>query len=79
MVNREKPANFLIKVQGSMSPRVTDNIGFSVSVNETDGRIVTILSGEDADQAALMGILNYLYDLGFFLLDVEYQSSLKKL
>ena len=71
-----KPAIFLIKVQGYLSPRVTDNMGLSVFVNETDGQIVTTLSGEVADQAALMGIFNYLYDLGYTLLTVEYQSSL---
>jgi hypothetical protein len=33
---------------------------------------VTILVGRLADQAALIGILNTLYDLGLPLLSVEY-------
>jgi hypothetical protein len=35
-----------------------------------DGRVVTVLCGL-ADQAALSGVLNSLYDLGFCLLSVE--------
>jgi hypothetical protein len=30
------------------------------------------------DQAALMGLLNSLYDLGFSLLSVEYQPNPRK-
>jgi len=73
-----EPAIFLIEVKGFLSPSATDNMGLSISVNETDGRIVTTLSGEVADQAALMGILNYLDDWGFTVLTVEYQSSFKE-
>ncbi len=70
-----KPNNFLISIQGFISSCVTDNLGFSAAVNESGGRIVTILSGEIVDQAALMGILTYLYDLGYPILAVEYRSS----
>jgi hypothetical protein len=68
----------MIKVQGFLSSGATDKMELSVSVNETDGRIATTLSGEIADQAALMGILNYLYDLGYTVLAVEYQSSFRE-
>jgi hypothetical protein len=73
---RKNPANFRIKVLGFLSSSATDKMEFSISVNEADGRIVTTLSGEVADQAALMGILTYLYDFGFTWLAVEYQSSI---
>jgi len=65
----------LIKVQGYVSQRVIDNSGLAVSVSNQDGRIVITLTGKIVDQAALMGILNYLYDLGYTVLAIEYQSS----
>jgi len=37
---------------------------------DPDGQVVTTLCGP-ADQAALSGVLNSLYDLGFCLLSVE--------
>jgi hypothetical protein len=37
---------------------------------------VTTLSGEIIDQAALMGILDTLYDIGYPLLCVEYLAQL---
>jgi hypothetical protein len=36
-----------------------------------DGAPVTILTGRVVDQAALLGVLNNAYDLGFPLLSVE--------
>lgn len=68
----------MIKVQGFLSSSATDKMELSVSETETDGRVATTLSGEIADQASLMGILNYLYDLGFTVLAVEYQSSFRE-
>ena len=59
-----------------MSRSIADNLGFSVytSTHKQGERIETILSGEVIDQAALMGILNNLYDLGYTILTVEYPS-----
>jgi hypothetical protein len=37
---------------------------------------MTALSGEIMDQAALIGILNTLYDMGYPLLCVEYLAQL---
>lgn len=42
--------------------------------HQTVGKDITILVGEVADQAALMGVLEQLYNLGFPLLLVEYIS-----
>jgi hypothetical protein len=53
---------------------LVDNLGLSVSVSDEADRIVTTLSGQVIDQAALMGILNGLYDMGYRLLAVEFQS-----
>ncbi len=41
------------------------------SARRQEGPIVTTLSGELIDQAALMGVLNSLYDMGYPLLKVE--------
>ena len=49
-----------------------------VSVSDEHERAVTMLSGQVRDQAALMGLLNSLYDLGFSLLSVEYQPNARK-
>jgi hypothetical protein len=47
--------------------------GLSISVTGERDQSVTTLSGEVLDQAALMGVLNGLYGMGFTLLSVEYQ------
>jgi hypothetical protein len=47
----------------------------AVSVSGAGERAVTTLSGQAVDQAALMGLLNSLYDLGHSLLSVEHQSD----
>jgi len=41
---------------------------------EANNAPVTFLTGRLADQAALTGVLNALYDLGFALLSVEVLS-----
>jgi hypothetical protein len=38
-----------------------------------EGSVVTQLSGEVMDQAALLGVINTLYNLHYPLLSVEYQ------
>lgn len=44
-----------------------------VEVNQADPlAITTTLTGTIGDQAALLGLLNYLYNLGLPLLSVEY-------
>jgi len=68
----------LIRIRNNISRRTAANLGLATSVGEEAGRVVTTLSGEVLDQAALMGILNNLYDLGYTILAVEYPSSLKE-
>ena len=68
----------LITVKGRMSQRIIDNTGLSDFVSEEDNHVVTRLSGPVMDQAALMGILNSLYDMGYTILSVEYPSSIKE-
>jgi hypothetical protein len=42
-----------------------------------DDRYVTTLRGRLADQAALMGVLNLVYDLGMLVILVECESGLQ--
>jgi hypothetical protein len=50
--------------------------GMDIFVNREEGKApVTTLEGQLADQAALSGVLNFLYDMGFSLLSVEYMAE----
>ena len=68
----ETPALYEIRVQGSIDGRWSDRLGdLEIRVgSEPDGALVTVLTGQFVDQAALAGTLNILYDLGFPLLSV---------
>ena len=75
-LTRDQPATYRIQVQGHLGQRWADYLGgLAISVSgEPDGTMTT-LSGQVIDQAALFGILNSLYDLGFPLLCVEYLAQ----
>ena len=66
------PGKYRIRVQGHLGEEWSDRMGGMriAACREPDGQVVTTLCGL-ADQAALSGVLNSLYDLGFFLLSVE--------
>jgi hypothetical protein len=70
----DKSASYQIRVQGYVSPRLADRLGLSIAEVDEPDQTVTTLSGRIVDQAALLGILNSLYGMGFSLLSVEYQS-----
>ena len=75
-LTRDQPAAYRIQVQGHLGQRWADYLGgLTISVSGEPDGTVTTLSGQVIDQAALFGILNSLYDLGFSLLSVEYQSD----
>lgn len=78
-LTRDKPAAYRIQIQGHLGKQWADHLGgLSISVSGEPDKTVTTLSGQVMDQAALFGILNSLYDLGFSLLSVEYQSDPRK-
>ena len=78
-VARDEPVNYRIQVQGQLSQTWAEYLGnMAVSVSGDSQGAVTTLSGQVTDQAALMGLLNSLYDLGFSLLSVEYQPTPRK-
>ena len=68
-------ANYVIRVQGSVGADWSDYLGgLEISLSQQEPPVTT-LRGEVLDQAALIGIINGLYDMGYPLLYVEYQSS----
>ena len=64
---------YRISVQGYLDKSWSDRMnGVDIRVrNLPDGAPVTVLTGHFVDQAALAGVLNTLYDMGFPLLKVE--------
>ncbi len=75
-VAKDEPVSYKIQVQGHLSQTWADYLGgMAVSTSSEGERTVTTLSGQAVDQAALMGLLNSLYDLGLPLLSVENQSD----
>ena len=71
----DEPAICHIKIQGTLAQHWSESLGgLSISVAEESGRAVTTLYGEVMDQAALMGILNGLYGMGYPLLSAECQA-----
>jgi len=74
-LNPDQPAYYRIKIQGYLGQHWSKSMaGLSISVTGEPDQSVTTLSGEVLDQAALMGVLNGLYGMGYALLSVEYQS-----
>jgi len=69
----DTPAVYRIGVQGSLDKSWSDRMnGVEIRVrNRRDGAPVTVLTVRFVDQAALAGVLNTLYDMGFPLLKVE--------
>lgn len=67
------PAIYQIAVRGYLEDSWSNQLGGIVIRNTTTAQEtpITILYGELVDQAALFGVLNSLYGLGFPLLSVE--------
>jgi hypothetical protein len=68
----EQPALYEIQVQGVISQGWLDYFeDLQTSVEGEDGWATTTLTGWATDQAALVGLLQKLYNLGLVLLKVE--------
>lgn len=69
----ETPAVYRICVQGRLDHNWSDRLGGMAirSSSSLESAPTTILEGHLADQAALSGVLNTLYDLHLPLLKVE--------
>ena len=70
----EAPGTYRIRVQGNLDESWSDRLGgMVISVSETEEQASqTTLTGTLADQAALVGVLNTLYDMHFPVLSVEF-------
>ena len=68
-----EPPTFRIRVQGRLGPEWSDRLGgMKVTAREaTGGTVFAELTGPLTDEAALMGVLEHLYNLGLPLLAVE--------
>ena len=74
-IHPDQPAFYRIQIQGHLGQHWSESMaGLTISVTRECDLPVTTLSGEVLDQAALMGVLNGLYGMGYTLLSVEYQS-----
>ena len=69
----ESPASYRILVEGALDKSWSDRLGgLEITVNTEDKDfVVTKLWGELLDQAALVGVLNALYDLHNPLISVD--------
>lgn len=67
----ETQATYRIRVQGRVDSTWADRLGGMAITADTAKPPVTILVGHPADQAALSGVLNTLYELHLPLLTVE--------
>jgi hypothetical protein len=67
------PGCYRIRVGGLLSASLADRLGdMAISVKYASSQQpVSLLTGEVIDQAALIGVLSTLYDMGFPLLKVE--------
>ena len=73
-IDLQTPAIYRICVQGRLDHDWSDRLGgMAIRSSSSPGSApTTILEGHLADQAALSGVLNTLYDLHLPLLKVEY-------
>lgn len=67
------PGRYCILVQGPLSASWSSRLGdMVITVRQAENQQpVSTLTGELRDQAALMGVLSTLYDIGCPLLEVE--------
>jgi hypothetical protein len=71
----DQSAIYTIRIQGALDSSYSDFLnGLAVTHEFSDENgTVTILSGQLLDQAALIGVLDHLYNMRFPLLSVEYR------
>ena len=68
----DQPATYEIRVRGWVDDRWTEWLGGLRIVLDGRGEdVTTVLTGDLADQAALLGLLESLYNLGYPILGVR--------
>jgi hypothetical protein len=73
----DQPAEYRIAILGPLEDQVVERLGdLRVSREHSHtGEEISVLSGELADQAALIGVLVQLYNRGHCLLSLERAGS----
>jgi hypothetical protein len=76
-VTFDGPARYQILVKGSIPAKWSDRMdGMSIrQAAANNGEPVTTLEGELADQAALTGVINMLYELHLPIISVRHVAS----
>jgi hypothetical protein len=69
--NLGTPAIYSIKIRGYLESDWSNRLGGMTIQHTTGNTTISTLHGEMVDQAALFGVLNSLYGLGFPILSVE--------
>ena len=70
------PALYRITLKGGLDETWSTTLGMKVSTTrDSDQHPVTTLTGEVIDQAMLLGVLNYVYDLGMPIMLVEWLDA----
>ncbi len=77
VLQADERSMYHIRIRGYLDESWSDHLsGMKISqIEETEGIHETMLTGELADQAALMGVLNTLYNMGFSLISISKVSS----
>jgi hypothetical protein len=72
----DAPGIYTVHIEGTLDENWANRLGgLSITAYEEDeksGRVVTVLKGSLPDQAALLGVLNTLYNMRYPLLLVRY-------
>ena len=76
-INRLEPAVYRIRIQGILDKNLSDYYRGMTIEHEGDSKhsAMTSLMGKLADQSALIGVLNALFDIGYPILSVEYLEA----
>ena len=76
-----QPAEYHIVIEGKLDREWSDYLqGMTIETEGSRGQpSVTTLAGQLVDQAALLGVLNALYDLGMALLSVQRLSGIEEI
>jgi hypothetical protein len=73
----DKPGTYRIEVQGQLDASWSDRLGGMQITTDCSGKLgtVTTLEGRLRDEAALIGVLNSLYELHLRILSVNCDTS----
>lgn len=79
-LNPDSPARYRICAQGAFDARWLDMLSgaWVIGDHHSNELRITIFVGCVADQAALVGVLNHLYNLGLSLISVEWLTDAPK-